>query len=66
MLKETSLRDVWGRLRGMVREAESRESRGAADCMEVEKQDEAALVLDSERPWTSFTATVQILRSSSL
>lgn len=65
-LKETSLRDVWGRLWGTVREAERKESRGAADCTEVVKQDEAALVLDSERPRTSFTATVQILRSSSL
>lgn len=65
-LKETSLRDVWGRLWGTVREAERKESRGAADCTEVVKQDEAALVLDSETPWTSFTATVQILRSSSL
>lgn len=65
-LKETSLRDMWGRLWGTVREAERKERRGEVVCTEVDKQDEAALVLDCERPQTSFTATVQILRSSSL
>lgn len=65
-LKETSLREMWGRHWGRVREAERKETRDVADWREVEKQEEAVVAVDTGRPRTSFTESDQILRTSSL
>lgn len=50
-----------------MREGERKETRVAADCREVEKEDEeAAVAVDAGRQRVSFTESVQILRNSSL
>lgn len=63
-LKDTSLRRVWGRARGRVRDGERKATRFGAVCRDVEKEEE--LMVDDGRQRISFTESVQILRTSSL
>lgn len=65
-LKETSRREVWGRERGSVRDGERKDTRGVADCREVENEEEAVAAVDVLRQRMSLAESVQILRTSSL
>lgn len=49
-----------------MRDGERKDTRGVADCREVENEEEAVATVDVLRQRMSFAESVQILRTSSL